>query len=69
MTPADRFHAHLDLCARCRYTPFDLCAEGRVIVRRAARAPRVPRPREGSVGSWGHGSEAEALVAALEPTP
>ncbi len=26
-------------------------------------------PREGSVGSWGHGSEAEALVAALESAP
>ena len=25
--------------------------------------------REGSVGSWGHGSEAEALVAALESAP
>jgi len=30
----------------------------------ACRALGVPR--EGSVGSWGHGSEAEALVAALE---
>jgi hypothetical protein len=26
-------------------------------------------PREGSVGSWGHASEAEALVAALESAP
>ena len=25
--------------------------------------------RQGSVGSWGHGSEAEALVAALEGAP
>ena len=25
--------------------------------------------REGTVGSWGHGSEAEALVAALEAAP
>lgn len=25
--------------------------------------------RQGSVGSWGHGSEAEALVAALEAAP
>ena len=33
----------------------------------ACRALGVPR--EGSVGSWGHGSEAEALVAALEATP
>jgi hypothetical protein len=33
----------------------------------ACRALGVPR--EGSVGSWGHGSEAEALVAALEGAP
>ena len=33
----------------------------------ACRALGVPR--EGSVGSWGHGSEAEALVAALESAP
>jgi len=33
----------------------------------ACRALGVPR--EGSVGSWGHGSEAEALVAALETAP
>jgi hypothetical protein len=26
-------------------------------------------PREGSVGSWGHGSEAEALVSALKSAP
>lgn len=33
----------------------------------ACRALGVPR--EGSVGFWGHGSEAEALVAALEAAP
>ena len=33
----------------------------------ACRALGVPR--EGSVGSWGHGNEAEALVAALEVAP
>ena len=33
----------------------------------ACRALGVPR--EGGVGSWGHGSEAEALVAALESAP
>jgi hypothetical protein len=33
----------------------------------ACRALGVPR--EGSVGSWGHGSEAAALVAALEAAP
>ena len=45
MTPADRFHAHLDGCVRCRTTPFSLCAEGRLL--RAAvdaylRAPDEP---------------------------
>lgn len=34
---------------------------------KACRALGVPR--EGSVGSWGHGSEAEALVSALESAP
>ena len=29
MTGMDRFHAHLDVCARCAKNPFDLCAEGR----------------------------------------
>jgi hypothetical protein len=43
MTPADRFHAHLDGCVRCRTTPFSLCAEGRVLLHLAARAPRFPR--------------------------
>ena len=43
MTPADRFHAHLDGCVRCRTTPFDLCAEGSVLLHLAARAPRLPR--------------------------
>jgi hypothetical protein len=33
----------------------------------ACRALGVPR--QGSVGSWGHGSEAEALVSALESAP
>ena len=32
MTPADRFHAHLDGCVRCRKTPFSLCAEGRILL-------------------------------------
>ena len=43
MTPADRFHAHLDGCVRCRTTPFDLCAEGRLLLHLAARAPIAPR--------------------------
>jgi len=25
---AEKFHAHLDVCPRCRHRPFDLCAEG-----------------------------------------
>lgn len=33
----------------------------------ACRALGVPR--EGSVASWGHGGEAEALIAALEAAP
>lgn len=24
----DRFHEHLDACARCRNNPFDLCSTG-----------------------------------------
>ena len=43
MTLADRFHAHLDVCARCAKTPFDLCAEGHVLLLLTARAPRFPR--------------------------
>ena len=35
----------------------------------AAACRALGVPREGSVGSWGHGSEAEALVAALESAP
>lgn len=32
MTGMDRFHAHLDVCARCAKNPFDLCAEGRILL-------------------------------------
>lgn len=39
MTPAERFHAHLDVCVRCSTTPFDLCGEGRVLLHLTARAP------------------------------
>jgi hypothetical protein len=28
MQPRDRFHAHLDECARCEENPFGLCATG-----------------------------------------
>ncbi len=28
MSPADIFHAHLDVCQRCREHPFDLCQTG-----------------------------------------
>jgi hypothetical protein len=32
----DRFHAHLDVCERCREHPMDLCAEGATLLRDAA---------------------------------
>jgi hypothetical protein len=35
----------------------------------AAACRALGLPRQGSVRSWGHGSEAEALVAALEAAP
>lgn len=43
MTPAERFHAHLDVCARCAKNPFNLCAEGSVLLHLAARTPKFPR--------------------------
>jgi hypothetical protein len=43
MTPAERFHAHLDGCVRCRTTPFDLCAEGSVLLLLTARAATSSR--------------------------
>lgn len=45
MTDTDRFHAHLDVCVRCRTNPFRLCAEGSVLFHLAARAPvKVGKP-------------------------
>jgi hypothetical protein len=32
---ADKFHAHLDVCAQCRNKPFDLCKEGEQLLRGA----------------------------------
>jgi hypothetical protein len=43
MTPAERFHAHLDVCARCAKNPFNLCAEGHVLLLLAARAATSSR--------------------------
>jgi hypothetical protein len=31
----DRFHKHLDVCARCRNEPFNLCAMGASLLRMA----------------------------------
>jgi hypothetical protein len=44
--PAERFHAHLDLCARCRYTPFNLCAEGSILLLLCAPPKRGENRRE-----------------------
>lgn len=32
---ASRFHEHLDKCAQCRESPFNLCAEGRPLLEAA----------------------------------
>jgi hypothetical protein len=32
---SDLFHTHLDQCAQCREHPFDLCAEGAILIMRA----------------------------------
>jgi len=43
---ADKFHAHLDVCARCRTKPFDLCPVGGQLLRAAALDPEPPeQPR------------------------
>ena len=46
MTDIDRFHAHLDGCARCARNPFDLCAEGHVLLL-CSGAPLPDAPRFG----------------------
>jgi len=38
---ADKFHAHLDVCARCRTKPFDLCPTGGALLRAAALDPET----------------------------
>lgn len=43
MTGMDRFHAHLDRCVRCSTTPFDLCAEGRILLLLCAPVRTIPR--------------------------
>lgn len=34
----DRFHAHLDVCVQCLHRPFDLCADGAVLLQAASAA-------------------------------
>jgi hypothetical protein len=37
LTPEhNAFHAHLDVCSRCRDRPFDLCAKGYALLVAAA---------------------------------
>ena len=60
MTGMDRFHAHLDVCARCAKNPFDLCAEGRILLLLCGETGKP-------VGEGA--TEAGALVAALESAP
>ena len=47
MTDIDRFHAHLDGCARCARNPFDLCAEGHVLLLLCSGTPLPDVPRFG----------------------
>lgn len=35
----DQFHAHLDVCVRCRERPMDLCPVGGMLLRLAAQQP------------------------------
>jgi hypothetical protein len=44
-TPADRFHAHLDVCARCAKTPFDLCPLGNILLLLCPVYPPEPRKK------------------------
>ena len=41
-TPADDFHAHLDVCKRCADEPFNLCPVGANLLQRAAEATATP---------------------------
>jgi hypothetical protein len=36
--PDNRFHAHLDICKRCRERPFDLCPSGAALLAHEARS-------------------------------
>ena len=48
---ADReaFHAHLDVCRRCREEPFNLCARGAKL-KTAVERPRYQAPHDVSQG-------------------
>lgn len=49
MTNADKFHAHLDACERCRTKPFNLCATGARLldsIGREAESVLGPLPEE-----------------------
>lgn len=47
-TEHQAFHMHLDICARCRNRPFDLCSIGALLLRLAAASclPDPPRAQE-----------------------
>lgn len=40
MSDANRFHAHLDVCAQCRNNPMFLCVTGARLLRREAEGER-----------------------------
>tara|TARA_Y100000034_G_C6881763_1_gene404184 strand:- start:1526 stop:1738 length:213 start_codon:yes stop_codon:yes gene_type:complete len=45
----EKFHAHLDVCRRCRERPFDTCPEGTSLLEQAASPPQkcCPKNRSG----------------------
>lgn len=40
--PAAPFHAHLDICERCRERPFDLCPRGDLLLRTCVAKLHLP---------------------------
>ena len=42
------FHAHLDVCSRCRDRPFDLCAKGYALLVAAAASIKIRQERAGA---------------------
>lgn len=51
------FHAHLEICKRCRERPFDLCAEGAELLEIASRkiGRRDILDAEEPAPGYGHG--------------